>query len=324
MADPLFDLDVEHHEPVRASSSCCGARTSAPTVVFTSTRQLFGKPRYLPVDEEHPVAPVDVNGITKYATEQLHLLYHERVRPAGVARCGSPTCSGPASVCATTSRASCRSSSGARSPTRRSPCSATARRSATASTSTTSSSACCSRALAADAAGEMFNVGNDEHLVAARDRRRDRRGGRVGPGRARAVAARPRRHRHRLLLRRLVEGEADARLGAAHLVRRRHRAHGRVLPRAPQPGTCDRRRRRRPDPGRRPRAPGRGTRTRALGGDRRACVRSGSYLLGPETEAFEAEFAAFRGRRHAVARRVGHRGAAPRAASRSASAPATR
>jgi UDP-glucose 4-epimerase len=46
-------------------------------VVFTSTRQLFGRPRYLPVDEEHPVSPVDVNGITKYATEQLHLLYHE-------------------------------------------------------------------------------------------------------------------------------------------------------------------------------------------------------------------------------------------------------
>ena len=30
-------------------------------------------------------------------------------------------------------------------------------------------------------------------------------------------------------------------------------------------------------------------------------VRSGRYLLGPETEAFEAEFAAFVGRRHAVA-----------------------
>ena len=45
--------------------------------MYTSTRQIFGKPRYLPVDEEHPVAPVDVNGITKYATEQLHLLYHD-------------------------------------------------------------------------------------------------------------------------------------------------------------------------------------------------------------------------------------------------------
>jgi nucleoside-diphosphate-sugar epimerase len=45
--------------------------------VFTSTRQLFGRPRYLPVDEDHPVAPVDVNGITKYAAEQFHLLYGE-------------------------------------------------------------------------------------------------------------------------------------------------------------------------------------------------------------------------------------------------------
>jgi nucleoside-diphosphate-sugar epimerase len=46
-------------------------------VVFTSTRQLFGKPRYLPVDEDHPVAPVDVNGISKHAAEQFHLLYGE-------------------------------------------------------------------------------------------------------------------------------------------------------------------------------------------------------------------------------------------------------
>ena len=47
------------------------------TGVFTSTRQLFGRPKYLPVDEEHPVNPVDVNGITKHAAEQFHRLYHE-------------------------------------------------------------------------------------------------------------------------------------------------------------------------------------------------------------------------------------------------------
>ena len=76
MDDPLFDLasnttsHVAFLELLRREN--VGAR-----VVYTSTRQIFGKPRYLPVDEEHPVAPVDVNGITKYATEQLHLLYHE-------------------------------------------------------------------------------------------------------------------------------------------------------------------------------------------------------------------------------------------------------
>jgi|1185.fasta_scaffold39233_2 UDP-glucose 4-epimerase len=76
MDDPLFDLDVNTTSQFRFLELLRRENPSA-TVVYTSTRQIFGKPRYLPVDEEHPVAPVDVNGITKYATEQLHLLYHE-------------------------------------------------------------------------------------------------------------------------------------------------------------------------------------------------------------------------------------------------------
>ncbi len=76
MDDPLFDLDVNTTSQFRFLELL---RRANPTsrVVYTSTRQIFGKPRYLPVDEDHPVAPVDVNGITKYATEQLHLLYHD-------------------------------------------------------------------------------------------------------------------------------------------------------------------------------------------------------------------------------------------------------
>jgi UDP-glucose 4-epimerase len=76
MDDPLFDLDVNTTSQFRFLELLRRENPSA-TVVYTSTRQIFGKPRYLPVDEEHPVAPVDVNGITKYATEQLHLLYHD-------------------------------------------------------------------------------------------------------------------------------------------------------------------------------------------------------------------------------------------------------
>ncbi|HSO94997.1 MAG TPA: NAD-dependent epimerase/dehydratase family protein [Acidimicrobiia bacterium] len=76
MADPTFDLDANtrNHIPLLETLR---AENASARVVFTSTRQLFGRPRYLPVDEDHPVAPVDVNGITKYATEQLHLLYGE-------------------------------------------------------------------------------------------------------------------------------------------------------------------------------------------------------------------------------------------------------
>ncbi len=76
MNDPLFDLDVNTTSQFRFLELLRRENVGA-TVVYTSTRQIFGKPQYLPVDEEHPVAPVDVNGITKYATEQLHLLYHE-------------------------------------------------------------------------------------------------------------------------------------------------------------------------------------------------------------------------------------------------------
>jgi UDP-glucose 4-epimerase len=45
-------------------------------ILFTSTRQVYGKPLYLPVDEQHRLAPLDVNGINKLAAEHYHLLYH--------------------------------------------------------------------------------------------------------------------------------------------------------------------------------------------------------------------------------------------------------
>jgi len=76
MADPLFDLDVNTRSHF-AFLELLRDLDPEVRVVYTSTRQIFGHPRYLPVDEEHPVSPVDVNGITKYATEQLHLLYGE-------------------------------------------------------------------------------------------------------------------------------------------------------------------------------------------------------------------------------------------------------
>ncbi len=45
-------------------------------IVFTSTRQVYGSPVYLPADEQHRLAPVDINGIHKLAAENYHLLYH--------------------------------------------------------------------------------------------------------------------------------------------------------------------------------------------------------------------------------------------------------
>jgi UDP-glucose 4-epimerase len=56
----------------------CRRVSPPPTIVFAGTRQIYGRPRYLPVDESHPIDPVDVNGIHKVAAEQYHLLYGRR------------------------------------------------------------------------------------------------------------------------------------------------------------------------------------------------------------------------------------------------------
>jgi len=76
MERPRFDLEINTASQLGFLEILRGASSDA-VVVYTSTRQIFGHPRYLPVDEDHPVSPVDVNGISKSATEQLHLLYGE-------------------------------------------------------------------------------------------------------------------------------------------------------------------------------------------------------------------------------------------------------
>jgi UDP-glucose 4-epimerase len=44
-------------------------------IIYAGTRQQYGRPRYLPVDEHHLVQPTDVNGINKMAGEWYHILY---------------------------------------------------------------------------------------------------------------------------------------------------------------------------------------------------------------------------------------------------------
>jgi UDP-glucose 4-epimerase len=75
MADPLTDLAINAEAQLHLLEAC---RAVAPDVrlVFASTRQIYGAPDYLPVDERHPLRPVDVNGINKLAGEGYHLLYH--------------------------------------------------------------------------------------------------------------------------------------------------------------------------------------------------------------------------------------------------------
>jgi UDP-glucose 4-epimerase len=73
--DPLADIAVNAVAQVRLIQA---AREAAPNavVVHASTRQFYGRPLYLPVDEKHPVAPPDANGVSKFAGEQYWMIEH--------------------------------------------------------------------------------------------------------------------------------------------------------------------------------------------------------------------------------------------------------
>lgn len=75
MTDPQTDLEINARAQLSLLETC-RAHAPAIRIVFASTRQIYGKPDYLPVDESHPLRPVDVNGINKLAGEAYHLLYH--------------------------------------------------------------------------------------------------------------------------------------------------------------------------------------------------------------------------------------------------------
>jgi UDP-glucose 4-epimerase len=75
MQDPYTDLEINCRAQLSILEAC---RKYNPDikVVFASTRQIYGKPDYLPVDENHLLRPVDVNGINKMAGEWYHILYN--------------------------------------------------------------------------------------------------------------------------------------------------------------------------------------------------------------------------------------------------------
>jgi len=74
MRDPYADLEINCRAQLSILEAC-RHHNPGVKVVFASTRQIYGRPQRLPVDEEHPIAPVDVNGINKTAGEWYHLVY---------------------------------------------------------------------------------------------------------------------------------------------------------------------------------------------------------------------------------------------------------
>ena len=75
MTDPYGDLEVNCRAQLSLLEACRHNNPEA-RVVFAGTRQVYGRPDRLPVDEGHPVRPTDVNGVNKMAGEWYHILYN--------------------------------------------------------------------------------------------------------------------------------------------------------------------------------------------------------------------------------------------------------
>ncbi len=75
MRDPYTDLDINCRAQLSLLEACRRCNP-AIRVVFAGTRQIYGRPERLPVDEAHLVRPTDVNGVNKAAAEAYHLLYN--------------------------------------------------------------------------------------------------------------------------------------------------------------------------------------------------------------------------------------------------------
>lgn len=75
MRDPYTDLEINVRSQLSILEAC---RKNNPSIkiVYASTRQFYGKPDYLPVDEKHLLHPTDVNGINKMAGEWYHIVYN--------------------------------------------------------------------------------------------------------------------------------------------------------------------------------------------------------------------------------------------------------
>ena len=75
MRDPYTDLEINCRAQLSILEACRKYNRDV-RVVFAGTRQVYGRPDYLPVDEKHLVRPADINGVNKAAGEYYHLLYN--------------------------------------------------------------------------------------------------------------------------------------------------------------------------------------------------------------------------------------------------------
>ena len=76
ITDPIGDLEANCRAQIHILEAC-RRMSPAPVVVYAGTRQIYGRAPELPITESVPAAPVDINGVDKFAGEEYHRIYHE-------------------------------------------------------------------------------------------------------------------------------------------------------------------------------------------------------------------------------------------------------
>jgi len=76
MNAPKNDLEINTANQLSIIKAC-QMYNPLVKIVYAGTRQVYGTPKYLPVDEEHPINPIDYNGVSKYAGEMYHLIANQ-------------------------------------------------------------------------------------------------------------------------------------------------------------------------------------------------------------------------------------------------------
>jgi UDP-glucose 4-epimerase len=76
MSSPEVDLAINCKAQLQLLETCREINPGI-AIVHAGTRQIYGRPEYLPVDERHRLRPVDVNGVNKMAGEAYHLMFHD-------------------------------------------------------------------------------------------------------------------------------------------------------------------------------------------------------------------------------------------------------
>ena len=73
--DPIFDGKVNILGTINVLEAC--KKTNVKKIIYPSSAAVYGEPKYLEIDENHPISPISYYGISKFTPENYIKTYSE-------------------------------------------------------------------------------------------------------------------------------------------------------------------------------------------------------------------------------------------------------